>query len=234
MCGGVVVVYPHFAYEGEDGPENWAELSAHYETCATGQAQSPIDLTSANLENLENIVFEYGETAVNILNNGHTIQVDQIQGSQIIIGGDNYQLAQFHFHAPSEHVVDGQPYPIEMHLVHRSASGKLAVVGVLIQEGAENGAFAPVWAHLPAEEMGINATGATVQLADLLPADQTVYRYSGSLTTPPCSEDVLWSVMHQPVEMSAAQIAAFTDIIAGNNRPVQPLNARTLTLDETP
>lgn len=229
-----VVVYPHFAYEGEDGPENWAELSGHYEDCGAGQAQSPIDLTAANLADLQNIAFAYGETAVNILNNGHTIQVDQIQGSQITIEGETYQLAQFHFHAPSEHAVNGQRFPIEMHLVHKNADGNLAVVGVFIAEGAENSAFTPVWEHLPEEETGIMTTGATVQLASLLPADQTVYRYGGSLTTPPCSEGVLWSVMSSPVEMSAEQIAAFTEIIAGNNRPLQPLNVRELELDETP
>lgn len=227
------IAYPHFGYEGDE-PEEWAVLSEHYEMCGSGQAQSPIDLTTSNLADLQNIAFAYGETAVNILNNGHTIQVDQIQGSQITIGTDTYQLAQFHFHAPSEHTINGQHFPIEMHLVHKNAAGDLAVVGVLIAEGSENSGFAPVWAHLPEEENGITATGATVQLASLLPADQTVFRYSGSLTTPPCSEGVIWSVMQTPVEMSAEQIAAFTEIIEGNNRPVQPLNVRTLELDETP
>ena len=228
------VVYPHFGYEGEGGPVNWAELSAHYEMCGRGQSQSPIDLTNAALTDLDNIVFSYGDTAVNILNNGHTIQVNNSSDSQIIIGDIPYKLLQFHFHAPSEHAVDGEPFPIEMHLVHRSADGKLAVVGVMIKEGAENSAFAPVWSNLPAEENGSIATGATVEVASLLPTNPTIYRYSGSLTTPPCSEDVIWSVMSTPVEMSAEQIAVFTAIIEGNNRPLQPINDRNLQLDETP
>lgn len=233
-----VVVYPHFEYQGEAGEDEtqeWAELSEHYETCATGQAQSPIDLTSAAPADLENVVFAYGETAVTIINNGHTIQVDRITGSQITLNSVDYQLKQFHFHAPSEHTLDGQSFPIEMHLVHKSADGKLAVVGVFITEGAENPAFAPVWSHLPNEESpGLIATGATVQVAGLLPAEQTIYRYSGSLTTPPCSENVTWSVMSQPVEMSAGQIATFTAIISGNNRPVQPVNEQGLQVDTTP
>jgi carbonic anhydrase len=229
-----VVIYPHFEYEGEDGPEAWAELSDHYETCGRGQEQSPIDLANASLADLENISFNYGETAVNIINNGHTIQVNVSSGSHIVINGETYNLAQFHFHAPGEHTVAGQSYPLEMHLVHRAANKALAVVGVFIAEGAENEAFAPVWEHLPAEETGVTATGASVNVAALLPANQLFYRYNGSLTTPPCSEGVLWSVMSTPIEMSAEQIAAFTDIIAGNNRPVQPIAEGVLQLDESP
>ncbi len=208
---------------------------SHYETCGTGQEQSPIDLTNATLADLENIVFNYGETAVNILNNGHTIQVDKIQGSHIVIGETTYALKQFHFHAPSEHAVDGQPYPIEMHLVHKDANEHLAVVAVLVTPGAENSAFTPAWDYLPEDETpGAIATGTSINVAALLPADQTVYRYKGSLTTPPCSEDVIWSVMSTPIEMSSDQIAAFTSIISGNNRPLQPLNTRNFQLDQTP
>jgi len=228
-----VVIYPHFGYEDRE-PEEWAELSDYYETCGSGQEQSPIDLTNAAVTDLENIVFDYKETTVNIINNGHTIQVNVVAGSQIVINGGTYELKQFHFHAPSEHAIDGQDYPIEMHLVHQDANGKLAVVGIFIAEGTENTAFTSVWDHLPEEEIGIMATGATVQVADLLPTEQTVYRYSGSLTTPPCSEEVIWSVMKTPVEMSAEQIAAFTHIIAGNNRPLQPVIEQGLQLDNTP
>lgn len=238
-----VIAYPHFGYEGDE-PEEWAVLSEHYEMCGRGQEQSPIDLTNPAMTDLQNIVFEYGDTAVNILNNGHTIQVNNNSDSQIMIGETAYKLLQFHFHAPSEHAVDGQSYPIEMHLVHQSVQPvqledgrsilQLAVVGVMITEGAENSAFTPVWSNLPAEENGTIATGATVQVASLLPTDKTIFRYNGSLTTPPCFEDVIWSVMQAPVEMSAEQIAAFTAIIEGNNRPLQPINDRTLQLDETP
>lgn len=234
----------HWGYEGEGAPENWVELG--YNLCA-GETQSPIDLSNPTPANLENIRFEYGEAAVKILNNGHTIQVDQIEGSQIIIGGETYLLKQFHFHSPSEHTLNGEHFPLEMHLVHKTADeSKAAVVGVFIREGAENEAFAPVWAYLPPEETEheLDAegntvyipqeTGATVSLAALLPAEQLIYRYDGSLTTPPCTPNILWSVIQTPLEMSAGQIAEFTRIMEGNNRPVQALNERTLQVDETP
>jgi carbonic anhydrase len=150
---------------------------------------------------------------------------------QIAIAGETYQLRQFHFHAPSEHTEDNQQYPLEMHLVHRNAADALAVVGLFIVEGAENAAFAPVWNQLPAEENQPRA--ATIDVGALLPADKTFYTYSGSLTTPPCLENVRWLVMNTPVEMSAGQIAAFTAIISGNNRPLQASNDREVALDET-
>jgi carbonic anhydrase len=234
----------HWSYEGEGAPEKWGDLG--YAEC-TGTTQSPIDLTNAATADLENIRFDYGETAVKILNNGHTIQVDKIEGSQIVIGGETYFLKQFHFHAPSEHTLNGEHFPIEMHLVHKTADGsKAAVVGVFIAEGAENDAFAPVWAHLPGEETAYELnengekvyipqdTGAVVSLGGLLPAEQLIYRYDGSLTTPPCSPNILWSVMQTPIAMSAGQIAEFTWIMEGNNRPLQGLNERDLQLDITP
>lgn len=235
----------HWSYEGEGSPENWVELG--YSECA-GTTQSPINLASATETDLENIQFGYGDAAVKILNNGHTIQVDKIEGSQIVIGGETYFLKQFHFHAPSEHTLNGEQFPLEMHLVHKTADEKkAAVVGVFIRLGAENGAIAPVWAHLPAEESPqaenpatgqmeyvAQDTGESVSLAALLPSEALFYRYDGSLTTPPCSPNILWSVMQTPIEMSAEQIAAFTRIISGNNRPLQDLNARGLQLDDTP
>lgn len=234
----------HWAYEGEGGPENWDELG--YPDCA-GATQSPINLASATGADLENIQFAYGDAAVKMLNNGHTIQVDQIEGSQVVIGGETYFLKQFHFHSPSEHTLNGGAFPIEMHLVHKTADeSKAAVVGVFIREGAENAALASVWAHLPAEESPYvlnehgekvytpQDTGESISLAALLPAEALFFRYEGSLTTPPCTSGILWSVLQTPIEMSAEQIAQFTRIMEGNNRPLQDLNARTLQVDETP
>lgn len=234
-----VGLYHHFDYEGDEGEaptENWAELTAYYHTCASDAKQSPINLADAATADLVNIDFAYGETAVNILNNGHTVEVKDITGNQITINGTTYALQQFHFHTPSEHTVDGEPYPIEMHLVHKSLDGtSFAVVGVFITEGAENPAFASVWARLPKVETPVFDTGETVNVADLLPAEPLVYRYTGSLTTPPCTEGILWSVMTTPVEMSHDQITAFEDIFAeGINRPVQPVNEQGLQLDSTP
>ena len=229
----------HWSYEGEGGPEHWSNLEnledpeVTYKACGNGTEQSPINLTDAAMSDLENISFAYSDSEVKILNNGHTIQVNYDEGSSIEIDGTVYTLKQFHFHSPSEHAADGTLYPAEMHLVHADANKNLAVVGVFITEGAENPAFAPVWDNLPAEETKAIATGMRVNATDLLPTEQLVYRYHGSLTTPPCSEGVLWSVMKIPIEMSAEQIGMFTAIFEGNNRPLQPLNDRDLQLDET-
>lgn len=228
------VVLHHWGYEGETGPENWAELRTDYEACASGQRQSPIDLGGSEMADLTNIVFAYGQTPVNLLNNGHTIQIDKIENNSIVLGDVTYPLKQFHFHAPSEHIEGGDHYPLEMHLVHQRDNGERAVVGVFIAAGAENSAFAPVWNDLAAAASPAVATGATIDVAQLLPADRQFYTYSGSLTTPPCDQDVTWIFLNEPIEMSDDQLAAFTAIYFGNNRPLQDVNERDLLMDNTP
>ena len=224
----------HWTYEGEEGPEHWGDLSEDYAACSTGREQSPIDLTNAQGNDLQDIVFDYKPSAVKILNNGHTVQVNYDAGSSIQVNGKSYQLVQFHFHVPSEHSVDGELSATEMHLVHKADDDSLAVVGVMINDGAENEAFAPVWDNLPAEESPeTTIDGATINAADLLPDTFTYYTYPGSLTTPPCSEGVTWLVLTTPIEMSAEQIEAFEMIVELNNRPVQSLNGRDLQEDTT-
>jgi carbonic anhydrase len=224
----------HWEYSGEGGPEHWGEIDTAYEACGTGKEQSPIDIANAAAEDLPDIAFSYENTAVNILNNGHTIQVNYDANSSIEYEGTTYNLKQFHFHSPSEHELDGSLTAAEMHLVHQSDAGAYAVVGVMIQEGAENPAFADVWANLPDHETEAETVaGITVNAADLLPASRTYYNYPGSFTTPPCTEGVTWLVLTTPITMSADQIAAFHDIIGNNNRPAQPINDRTLVEDMT-
>lgn len=225
---------PHWAYEGEAGPEHWGELGEDYALCANGAQQSPIDLDSASEQDLANITFSYVPSAVTILNNGHTIQVNYDAGSSISVDGHEYSLVQFHFHAPSEHLLDGKQYPAELHLVHRDEDGALAVVGVLLDSGVENLALDPVWANLPKEEVEAITTDDTVDANSFLPTDQTTYRYSGSLTTPPCSEGVSWFVFATPVQLSPAQLDQFLAIYDGNARPPQELGDRTLVEDSTP
>ena len=221
----------HWGYEGEGGPEHWADLDADYAAC-TGVEQSPIDITNAASEDLMDIVFNYSETAVNILNNGHTIQVNYDEGSSIEIDGKTYDLKQFHFHTPSEHALDGELAAGEMHLVHQSEDGSYAVVGVMIMDGAENPAFINVWDNFPDHVTEAEMVdGVTVNASDLLPETRTYFNYSGSFTTPPCTEGVNWLVLTTPIEMSADQIAAFSSIVGDNNRPTQPLGERTLVED---
>ena len=226
---------PHWEYEGEEGPENWGELSEVFAVCGTGTAQSPIDITNVTEVGLSDIEFDFGESALNIYNNGHTIQVNADEGSRIVYNGISYDLLQFHFHHPSEHIVDGVPAAMEIHFVHRDPnSGNLAVVGVLLTEGeAPNEAYAAVFDHLPAEVGESEAMGNTVGFATLLPERPLFTTYNGSLTTPPCSEIVRWLVLDTPVTLSSEQIEAFAAIHEMNARPVQPLNGRDLLADNS-
>jgi carbonic anhydrase len=206
-----------------------------YTLCATGLEQSPIDIASTTPLNPADLQFAYQPGGLTIVNNGHTIQANYNAGSTVQIDGQPYELLQFHFHRPSEHTVDGDNPPMELHLVHRNGAQELAVVGLFLVEGVENAALAPVFDHMPAEEGEPEPIeDVTIHAADLLPADQSYWRYDGSLTTPPCSEAVKWHVMQTPVEVSAAQLAAYEAIFHGNARPVQPLNAREFILSQAP
>lgn len=217
----------HWSYEGAEGPEFWGDLSPDFALCSTGTEQSPIDVPSATTVNPAEIVFNYQPTALTILNNGHTVQINYDPGSSIDVGGKTYELKQFHFHTPSEHAVDSNHTAMEMHLVHQSADGQLAVVGVMLKSGGENSAYQPVFANMPAQEAEPAAVAdVTVNATDLLPGEQTYYRYNGSLTTPPCSEGVQWLLMNTSVELSDAQIGVFQAIFQDDARPVQPFNDR--------
>jgi carbonic anhydrase len=224
---------PHWAYEGEVGADHWGELSKDFALCADGSAQSPINITDATALDLTTIGFDYGETALNIFNNGHTIQVGVDEGSSITHNEIAYNLLQFHFHHPSEHTIDGEAAAMEIHFVHMDPnSGNLAVVGVMLTESEDdNAAYADIFSNLPTEAGDPQASDITLNLDDLLPTERTYFTYNGSLTTPPCSEIVRWLLLDTPVELSAAQIDAFGSIFEANARPVQPLNDRDLFVD---
>ena len=230
-----------WTYEGEKGPRFWGKLDPVFSVCDKGHNQSPIDIAKTSPASLPKIRVDFGPAKLQIvhhehiadeINNGHTIQVNLSDGDTLTIGNTNYELIQFHFHAPSEHTVHGKHYPMEMHFVHKSPSGALAVVAVFIEKGTHNAAFDPIWANLP-KQKGIVSHYEHVQVNvdDLLPHNTKSYRYDGSLTTPPCSEVVKWIVMQSPIQLSAAQIWRFSTIIAGNNRPVQPLHNRVTVTD---
>ena len=221
----------HWGYAGEVGPEHWGDLSPDFVACAQGEEQSPVDIPATAPINPTGLGFNYQPSSLNIVNNGHAIQVNYDQGSNLEIGGATYPLAQFHLHSLSEHTLDGASTPMELHLVHKDTSGHVAVIGVMIVEGAENPAYEPILAHMPAEEGASQViSGTTISAGDLLPADRNYYRYNGSLTTPPCTEGVQWFVMAAPVALSTGQIAAFQNLYDDNYRPVQPLNERTFLL----
>lgn len=218
----------HWGYAGEIGPEHWGSLADDFSTCGSGQSQSPIDLPGEGTTELADLSFEYTSSALRVINNGHTIQSNIDPGSFLVIDGERYQLLQFHFHAGSEHTVAGEQYPFEVHLVHQNEAGQLAVVGVFFEVGEENAALTPIWEAIPTtvgEENHVD--GVTHEASALLPTARTGWSYSGSLTTPPCSEGVSWSVMSEPLQISQEQLDAFRALHDGNFRPVQPLNERS-------
>ncbi|GMR04434.1 MAG: carbonic anhydrase family protein [Thermodesulfobacteriota bacterium] len=216
----------HWSYEGDTGPAYWGELSEKFEACSEGKSQSPIDIRETVKVSDGKVKFNYKPTRIRILNNGHAIQVNYDKGSYIKVAGVRYDLLQLHFHSPSENTVAGKHSDIEMHLVHKNKKGELAVVGVLIEKGPQNKAYEGIWANLPAKKGKEMVVKGKVNAIDLTPAKKSYYSFSGSLTTPPCSENVAWFLLKTPVKLSPAQIKAFRKIMKGDNRPVQPLNGR--------
>ena len=229
----------HWSYTEDEGPAGWGDLSPAYSDCAEGMHQSPINIVTAEVAGEVSWSAAYGNTSLqiahtehvdDILDNGHTIQVTVDEGSSLEVQGQTYSLAQFHFHAPSEHTVNGASLPMEMHLVHAADDGALAVVGILFEEVAEpNENMSKILANLPAAKGETNdVEGSGLALEEQLPTELAAYHYSGSLTTPPCSEEVQWLVLQDPVGVSAEQIETMSARIAPNNRPTQPLNDRTV------
>lgn len=225
-----------WSYSGANGPDAWGTLDPAYATCADGTAQSPIDITTTTPADLPNITFNYVAGEAGIFNNGHTVEAEPLMEGEdaITLDGVDYAFKQFHFHAPSEHAVNGTHYPLEVHFVHKTEDGKIAVVGVFVQEGAANPAWDPFIADIATATEDPEANKVQIDWAALLPTDQTTVRYDGSLTTPGCAEGVKWNVMTTPITMSADQIAAFAAAYDNNARPVQPVNGRVVTLDSTP
>jgi carbonic anhydrase len=217
----------HWGYEGESGPAHWADLDPAWALCATGKRQSPIDITAGVAPHVDALSFDYQASPLDLVNNGHTVQVNYEAGSHLIVRGVSYDLVQFHFHAHSEHRLAGHYAPLEVHLVHRNATGGLAVIGVLIEEGASNAALESVFENLPKQSGEVlRIAGSSFDATELLPEAAESFHYDGSLTTPPCSEGVNWHVLAAPLQASSAQIAKFTALYANDARPLQALEDR--------
>ncbi|MGG5837125.1 carbonic anhydrase [Huaxiibacter chinensis] len=221
----------HWSYEGEGAPEHWGELDEAYKTCQTGMNQSPINIDSTANAHLSQLQAQYSEGPVSLTNNGHTIQAGEKSDTRdsITLDGKEWTLQQFHFHSPSENTVHGKKYAMEMHLVHKNTEGELAVVAVMFEKGAANAELNKLWAVMPGQVDQNITIKPDLNLNALLPKDKTYWRFSGSLTTPPCSEGVTWIVLQHPLTLSPAQLDKFTHTMHHeNNRPVQPLHGRVI------
>ncbi|MDM4766322.1 carbonic anhydrase family protein [Pelomonas sp. SE-A7] len=223
---------PHWGYAGDLGPGHWAELGPEYKQCAVGTRQSPIDIRDGIKVAMEPVKFDYKPGSYSVQDNGHTIQVGVAAGQTIEVMGKRYELQQLHFHRPAEERINGRSFEMSAHLVHKDAQGKLAVVAVLFDRGADDAPPQPavqsIWASIPLEKHESLAGPAPLDLGQLLPADRGYYTYMGSLTTPPCSEGVLWMVMRQPVLLTAGQLDVFARLYPMNARPVQAGSGRLI------
>ena len=232
----------HWSYSENNGPGGWANLSPVYALCGSGKSQSPVNLSPGSAGEGKKWKVEYKTTKLSIshnqhveelINNGHTIQVTPQDGSFITYAGKNYHLKQFHFHTPSEHTVNGKHFPMGIHLVHQADDESLVVIGALVKDGKHNSNFDELIKYLP------NAPGekrthdsVSIDINIHIPKELFAYHYIGSLTTPPCSENVQWLVLRNPISMSTDQITAFSSRLKNNNRPTQSLNARKTTIDD--
>ena len=222
----------HWSYSGDTGPARWSALESDFSVCSLGKTQSPIDIrdSAAKKGALPAIAFDYKPSPLKIVDNGHTIQVDYAPGSFITVQGKRYELIQFHFHKPSEEKINGKSADMVAHLVHKNADGNLAVVAVLLKIGQANRLVETLWKNLPPEKEKETAVeGVQVNAADLLPSKRAAYyTFTGSLTTPPCSEGVTWFVLKTPTSISNSEVARFAQLYPMNARPTQPLNGREI------
>ena len=218
----------HWGYAGAGGPEQWGMLKPEFSTCAKGSRQSPIDIRSGVRVDLEPIQTDYRPSGFSVVDNGHTIQVNIEGGNSIEVQGRRYDLLQFHFHRPSEERIDGRQFDMVAHLVHKDPEGRLAVVAVLLDRGSAHPLIQTIWNNLPLEKGTEMRVRGGLDMNLLLPADRRYFTYMGSLTTPPCSEGVLWLVMQQPVPLGTDQINVFSRMYPMNARPIQSASGRLI------
>ncbi|MDI3294600.1 carbonic anhydrase family protein [Janthinobacterium tructae] len=218
----------HWSYEGDSGPANWSKINVDWAKCGNGSRQSPIDIRDGMKVELEQISFDYHPSSFNVVDNGHTVQVGVSGGNYITVQNRMFELQQFHFHRPSEERINGKAFEMVVHLVHRDAEGRLAVLALLLERGAPQATIQTVWNNLPLEKLETMQPTILLDPAEMLPVRRDYYTYMGSMTEPPCSEGVLWLVMKQPVQASPAQMALFSRLYPLNARPIQPANGRII------
>lgn len=226
LCAPADFAAAQWAYDGATGPEKWGDLDAASKACSTGGLQSPINIGESIKAQLQPLKLAWGKTSEAILNTGNTIQVNMPDGSSMSAGGGSFRLQQFHFHRPSEHMINGANFPMEAHFVHSNAAGQLAVVAVLITTGRTNKAFNNIVLTMPNRAGAQVKAEAAVDPNAFLPTKRSYYRYMGSLSEPPCTEPVDWFVLTEPVQVADADVNSFARLYPKNARPVQNDNRR--------
>jgi carbonic anhydrase len=220
----------HWGYVGEHSPVHWGDIKEEYKLCSNGKMQTPINIIATKDIDIKPIDFNYNALSKSLINNGHSIQVNIKDGSFIKIDNIEYNLKQFHFHTPSENNINSVEYPLEAHFVHKSKDGKLAVVAVMFKEGKANLILEKIWSKLPLKvDNKINFTLSSDDIKSIIPKDNQHYKFMGSLTTPPCTENVQWLVYETPLSISKEQVTKFFNIFGHtNNRPLQDVNSRVI------
>ena len=217
-----------WSYSGENGPEHWGELAPEFVACKVGLNQSPIDIVGALDADLPALELEYTTSTSDVVNNGHTAQVNVQPGNYLKVGGEIFELKQFHLHTPSEHRVNGKPFLMETHYVHANDKGELAVVALLHEEGGPSGPLGRLLAEIPREITEPAVYEESLLNIPVVHVDKGYYRYNGSLTTPPCSEGVRWYVLKRPSPVSREQQLQYQELIGDDARGPQPVNARVV------
>ena len=221
----------HWGYQGNVSPSHWGNMDEKFAMCGKGTMQTPINIIATNDKNLTPLGIDYTTSSKNVINNGHTVQVNIQSGSTLTIDGETYELKQFHFHTPSENNINGTSYPLEAHFVHATKDGKLAVVAVMFKDGKANPILEKIWNKFPLEEnKAVSIDLSSTDIKSIMPSNKEYYKFMGSLTTPPCSESVKWNVYKTEMTISQEQVKEFYDVFGHtNNRPLQNTNNRTIT-----
>lgn len=227
---GSAMAQTHWGYQGDYAPDNWGKMS-DAQTCSTGKTQSPIDIFDSKTNHkLPPLNFDYRHADIKqIVDNGHSLQFNFDSNSNLTYNNKTYTLVQFHAHEPAEHTINGIRYPLELHFVHQAADHSNLVVAVFVQEGQQNSYFEKLSVFKKLAKNGSENTDILFNPEHLYPHNHSYYRYTGSLTTPPCSEPVTWILFRQPITLSKAEIAEIAQYLPkNNNRPVQQLNNRII------
>ncbi len=224
--------HAHWDYWGVEDPSHWGMLSKEYLACEAGNRQSPVNITMTHHgDHHQSLVFHYNTSQLHEINNGHTIQVSHVSGCRVDLNDRQYKLRQFHFHSPSEHHIEGQAFPMEMHLVHQDESGHVLVIAVMMKADASKPVLKKLWKWLPNQVGQEVSIPLKLSLTEILPTSSHHYAYSGSLTTPPCTEGVQWIVLKEPMHVTQQDVDEFVHIIGHNARPIQPRRGRHIEDD---